>query len=78
MGPVAQATGRVAYLTCGGYDTMPRILAMPRVVYNAHRPGVRLPSLCVWNVVMYTHHQNDTYLTLFAGLHLRCSCLPNT
>jgi len=48
--PVAQATGRVAYLPCGGYYTMPLVLAMHRVVYYAHRPDVRLPFLCVWNV----------------------------
>ena len=65
---VAQATGRVAYLPCGGYYTMPLILATRRVVYYAHRSGVRLPSLCVRNVVTYTHHQNDTYVTLFAGV----------
>jgi hypothetical protein len=66
--PVAQATGRVAYLPCGGYYTMPLILATRRVVYYARRSGVRLPLLCVRNVVTYTHHQNDTYVTLFAGV----------
>ena len=66
--PVAQATGRVAYLPCGGYYTMPLILATRRVLYYAHRSGVRLPLLCVRNVVTYTHHQNDTYVTLFAGV----------
>jgi hypothetical protein len=66
MRPVAQATGRVAYLFCGAYYTMPLILATRRVVYYARRSGVRLPLLCVWNVVTYTHHQNDTYVTLFA------------
>ena len=66
--PVAQATGRVAYLICGGYYTMPHILATRRVVYYARRSSVRLPLLCVRNVVTYTHHQNDTYVTLFAGV----------
>jgi hypothetical protein len=66
--PVAQATGRVAYLPCGGYYTMPLILAKRRVVYYARLSGVRLPLLCVRNVVTYTHHQNDTYVTLFAGV----------
>jgi len=66
--PVAQATGRVTYLPCGGYYTMPLILAMRRVVYYARRSGVRLTLLCVRNVVTYTHHQNDTYVTLFAGV----------
>jgi hypothetical protein len=75
--PVTQATGRVAYLPCGGYYTMPAILGMRRVVYYARRPGVRRPLLWVRNVVTYTHHQNNTYVALFAGLHLRCSCLLN-
>jgi len=66
--PVAQATGRIAYLPCGGYYTMPLILATRRVVYYSRRSGVRLPLLCVRNVVTYTHHQNDTYVTLFAGV----------
>jgi hypothetical protein len=35
------------------------------VVYYARRPGVSLPLLSVRNVVTYTHHQNDTYVTLF-------------
>jgi hypothetical protein len=26
---------------------------------------------------MYTHYQNNQYVALFAGLHLRCSSLPN-
>ena len=65
--PVAQATGRVAYLPCGSYYTMPLILATCCVVYYARRSGVRLPLLCVRNVVTYTQHQNDTYITLFAG-----------
>jgi len=64
--PVAQATGCVAYLPCGGYYTMPLILATRRIVYYARRSGVRLPLLCDRNVVTYTHHQNDTYVTLFA------------
>jgi len=66
--PVAWATGRVAYLPCGGYYTMPLILATGRVVYYTRHSGVRLPLLCVRNVVTYTHHQNDTYVTLFAGV----------
>jgi len=66
--PVARATGRVAYLPCNGYYTMPLILATRRVVYYARRSGVRLPLHCVRNVVTYTHHQNDTYVTLFAGV----------
>jgi len=66
--PVAQATGLVPYLPCGGYYTMALILATRRVVYYAHRSGVRLPLLCVRNVVTYTHHRNDTYVTLFAGV----------
>jgi len=66
--PVAQATGRIAYLHCVSYYTMPLILAMRRVVYYTRRSGVRLPLLCIRNVVMYTHHQNDTYVTLFAGV----------
>jgi len=65
---VAQATGRIAYLPCGGYYTMPLILATGRVVYYTRRSGVRLPLLYVRNVVTYTHHQNDTYVTLFAGV----------
>jgi hypothetical protein len=64
--PVDRATGRVAYLPCGGYFTMPLILVTRRVVYYARRSGVRLPLICVWNEVTYTHHQNDTYVTLFA------------
>jgi len=66
--PVAQATGRVAYLPCGSYYTMPLIRATRRVVYYARRSGVRLPLLCVLKVVTYTHHPNDTYVTLFAGV----------
>jgi len=69
--PVAQATCRVAYLPCGGYYTMPLILATRRVVYYARRSSVRLPLLCVRNVVTYTHHRNDTYVTLFAGVAVR-------
>jgi len=66
--PVACAIGHIAFILCGGYHTMPLILAMRRIVYFARRSGVRLPLLCVWNVVTYTHHQNDTYVTLFAGV----------
>jgi hypothetical protein len=64
--PVAQATGRVAYLAGGGYYTMPLILAMRWVVYYARRSGVRIPLLWVRNVVTYMHHRNDRYVTLFA------------
>jgi hypothetical protein len=66
--PVPQVTGGVAYLPCGGYYTMALILARRRVVYYACRSGVRLPVLCVRNVVTYTHHQNNTYVTVFAGV----------
>jgi hypothetical protein len=66
--PVAQATGRFAYLHCGGNYTKPLILAMHRVVYYARRSGVRLPLLCIPNVVTYMHHQNDTYVALFAAI----------
>ena len=66
--PLAQAMGCVPYLPCGSYYTMPLIQATRRVLYYARRSGVRLPLLCVRNVVMYTHHQNDTYVTLFAGV----------
>ena len=47
---------------------MPLILATRRVVYYARRSDVRVPLLCVRNMVTYTHHQNDTYVTLFAGV----------
>ena len=66
--PVAQSTGRVAYLPCGGYYTKPLICVTRRVVYYARRSCVRLPLLCVRNVVTYTHNQNDMYVTLFAGV----------
>jgi len=68
MSPVAQAAGRVAYIPCGGYFTIPDIRATRRVVYYARRSGIRLPLLSVRNVVTYTHHQSDTYVTLFAGV----------
>jgi hypothetical protein len=45
---------------------MPLILATGRVVYYARCSGVRLPLLSIRNVVTYTHHRNDTYVTLFA------------
>jgi hypothetical protein len=64
--PVAKEMGRVAFLLCGGCYTLNLILATRRVVYYTHRSGVRLPVLCVRNVVTYTHHWNDTYVTLFA------------
>jgi hypothetical protein len=66
--PIAQVMGRVAYLPCGSYYTMPLILATCRVVYYAYRSGVRLPLLCVRNVVTYRHRQNDTYVTLYTGV----------
>jgi hypothetical protein len=47
---------------------MPLILATRRVVYYARRAGVRLPLLCVRNVVTYMRHWNDTYVTRFAGV----------
>jgi len=77
MRPVAQATGWVAYLSCGGYYTMPRIGATRRVVYYARRSGIRLPLLCFRYIVTYMHHQNNTYVTLFAGLQLWSSRLYN-
>ena len=76
MRPVAQATGRVVCLHCCRYSTTPLIVATHRVVYYAGCPSVRLPLLCVWNVVMYTHHQIDMCVTLFTGLHLHCRRLP--
>jgi len=66
--PVAPATDRVPHLPCGGYYTMPLIHATRRIVYYARRSGVRLPLLCVQNVVTYRHHRNHTYVTLFAGV----------
>ena len=68
MRPVTQAMGRVAYLPCSAYYTMPPILGTHRVVYYCRRSGIRLSLLCVRNSVMYKHHQNDTYVTLFAGV----------
>jgi hypothetical protein len=66
--PVAQATGHVSYLPCGGYHPLALILATRRVLYYARRSGDRLQLLSVRNVVTYTHHQNDTYDTPFAGV----------
>ena len=54
--PISQVTGRVAYIPCSGYYTMPPILPTRRVIYYARRSGVRLPLLSVRNVVPYTHH----------------------
>ena len=68
MRPVAQAMGCVAFLPCGGDYTMPLNLAMRRVVYYAPHSSVRLPLLRDGNVVTYTLHQNDTYVTLFPGV----------
>jgi len=47
---------------------MSLILATGCVVFCARRPGVRLRLLRVRYVVTYTHYQNDTYVTLFAGV----------
>jgi hypothetical protein len=47
---------------------MPLILATRCVVYYARRSGVRRPLLYVPNVVTYTHHHNDMYVTIFAGI----------
>jgi hypothetical protein len=66
--PVAPAIGRVAYLPCGGYYSMPLILVTRWVVYYARRSGIRLPLLYLRNVLTYTHHQNDNYVTLFTGV----------
>jgi hypothetical protein len=66
--PVAQMMGRVAYLPCVVYYTKPLIIMTRRVVYYAHRSCVRLPLLCIRNVVMHVHHPNNTYVTLFAGV----------
>ena len=66
--PVAQATGRVAYLPCGGYYTMSFMLATRRVLYYARRSSIRLPLICILNVMMYTHHQNGMYVTPFPGV----------
>jgi hypothetical protein len=65
--PVAQATGPIAYLPWGGYYTVRLIVGTRRVLYYARHSGVMLPLLWVRNVVTYTHLQNDTYVTLFAG-----------
>jgi hypothetical protein len=65
--PITQTTGRVVYLPCSGYYAMPLILATRCVVYYARCSGVRLLLLCGRNVVTYTHHQNDKYVTLCAG-----------
>jgi len=66
--PVAQVTGRTAYLPCSGYYTMPLILATRSIVNYARRSSIRIPLLCIRNVVTYTHYPNDTYVTLFAGV----------
>ena len=77
MRPVAQATGHVAYLLCGGDYTMPHIPATCCIVYSPRSPGVRLTLLGIWNVVRYTNDQNDRFVTVFARLYLCCSRLPN-
>jgi len=49
---------------------MSLILTTRRVVYyhmDVRHPGVALPLLCIRNEVTYTHHQNDTCVTLFTG-----------
>lgn len=68
--PVTQATGRVAYLPCSGSYTRSLILVTRRFVYyqvDTSHPGIGMPSLCIRNVMVYTHCQNDKYVTLFAG-----------
>jgi hypothetical protein len=53
-----------------GYYTISPILATSCIVYyrvNTCHSWVRLSSDCVRNVVMYTHNQNDSCFTLFAG-----------
>jgi len=62
MRPVAQATGHIAYLPCGGYYPMYLIPSTRRVVYYAVPVHAKYR-----HVVMYTHRQNDTCVTLFAG-----------
>jgi hypothetical protein len=47
---------------------MPFNLTTRCVVYYACRSGVRHPLLCIRNVVTYTYNQNDTYVTLLAGV----------
>jgi len=63
MRPVAQATDRVAYLSCGGYYTMSFILATCRIIYypmDVHtklrncRPGIAIP------VLYHVFHSCDT------------------
>jgi hypothetical protein len=66
--PVDHAVGHVAYLPCGGNYTMPHILATHRIVYYTCLFSVKWPLLCVRNVVTYVHHQNNTDVTLFAGV----------
>jgi hypothetical protein len=78
MGHVAPAMGRIASLLWGSYYTIPLILATRLVVYYACRPGNRLLLHCIQNVVTYSHHQNNTCVTHFAGLDLSCSRLPNS
>jgi hypothetical protein len=71
--PVASVTGCVAYLPCGGYNNMPLILVIYRIVYypvDTCCPSVRLPLLWVWNVVTHMHDQNDVCVILFAGAPL--------
>jgi len=70
--------GHVENLLGSGNYTIPLILATHCVVYFSRRPGITIPLHCIWHVVTYTHQQNDTCVTLFAGLHFHCNCLPNT
>jgi hypothetical protein len=65
MRPVTQATGHVAYLPQDGYYTMPLIGMTCCVVYYTRLSGVRISLLFVRIVMMCTHHQNDTYVSLF-------------
>jgi len=68
--PVTQMTGHVAYWPCGGSYTRSLILVTGPIVnypVDARCPSVALPSLWVRNVAMYTHHQTDTCVTLFAA-----------
>jgi hypothetical protein len=49
---------------------MSLIVATHHVVYyrmDTRHPGIKLPLLFVCNMVMDTHRQNDTCVTLIAG-----------
>ena len=47
---------------------MPHIVVTRRIIYYTRRSGVMLPLVCIRNVVTYTNHQNDMYVTLFAEI----------